>query len=795
MEGLYGSINGSHMQRMLDIMKERCGLNENSHLIDIGAGLGRPLVHALLTEGIREASGYELDEIKVMKADAFIEQTARALQKKGLTETLLHLPKVHCTAIEKVLSLDPATHAYSFWEGVPANARYAFGRLFAASSTLQSVTVVQRAMRYTEDPALVMEEDYGFCPLVLIDTLTVTMSGSQRSFRAYIFNRAEAPVKQTRHRAARAVAPQPEAEVRVPTPPRSTEEIVFCEGGSESASISIGDEPVREEQQRELELRTRKKAQQQEEEQEALSPRAEADIGRRARRARRGALVGSLFSDQEENQYALADLAGAAAEKGGPSNGPRKENAAPATQKPGHKGCKGRKRKAKEASEEPNSTEAETEETSMPQPGPSTTTEKSPAKKPRGKRGNKSTLQGAEVGSLQREDTHHITRRSTRSTVSQAEEPELEKSLDPTLELPSPEKKFSRKKASAKSVALPAAAVEASVPVPREVQKAKKPAPQPVSKQGAAPRTRHVRLDEPMELPAATPTTSPRKRPAQVAAIALEHHPPQAAASPVEAPVRQQLSPKSLFLTGDAPKSPNKTRRVITQKDNSAAATLAPAPEVVAAHTQSAPLSTVRRSQRHAAQLSQLTNAPEEASPKKKSRGKKAAAGSDAQEPVSEPVVPAPAPISQALQVPSPAASPNSKLGSRPVLAGLQQQPKVTRKAAISLNAVSPSKKKGAARKVKGGARLHPARGLLQSTFDFGEAGATIPLFSPAEGPSAGASGKSPAKGTKKGAEARLLMQELEGTLWKLGDAEVAHALDGCSYPSTRHALRRLSGP
>lgn len=34
-------------------------------------------------------------------------------------------------------TLDPSTHAYSFWEGVPESSRRSFGRLFRASKTLQ----------------------------------------------------------------------------------------------------------------------------------------------------------------------------------------------------------------------------------------------------------------------------------------------------------------------------------------------------------------------------------------------------------------------------------------------------------------------------------------------------------------------------------------------------------------------------------------------------------------------------------------------------------------------------------
>ena len=40
-------------------------------------------------------------------------------------------------SVLQIPSLDPATHAYSFWEGVPIDAKYAFGCLFAASKTLK----------------------------------------------------------------------------------------------------------------------------------------------------------------------------------------------------------------------------------------------------------------------------------------------------------------------------------------------------------------------------------------------------------------------------------------------------------------------------------------------------------------------------------------------------------------------------------------------------------------------------------------------------------------------------------
>ena len=40
-------------------------------------------------------------------------------------------------------TLDPATHAYSFWEGIPIEGRAAFGKMFRESRSLHGVVVVQ----------------------------------------------------------------------------------------------------------------------------------------------------------------------------------------------------------------------------------------------------------------------------------------------------------------------------------------------------------------------------------------------------------------------------------------------------------------------------------------------------------------------------------------------------------------------------------------------------------------------------------------------------------------------------
>ena len=137
--------------------------------------------------------------------------------------TLPSLPDITCCPVEALPSLDPASHVYSFWEGVPPAARRAFGALVARSSTVRGVAVVQRAMRSrggggdggggggggggdgdddeeeggpggpsssscSSVPEAVMR-DYGFGRLELRESFAVSMSGSGRSFRAYVFSR------------------------------------------------------------------------------------------------------------------------------------------------------------------------------------------------------------------------------------------------------------------------------------------------------------------------------------------------------------------------------------------------------------------------------------------------------------------------------------------------------------------------------------------------------------------------------------------------------------------------------
>eukprot|EP00197_Chlamydomonas_leiostraca_P011735 CAMPEP_0202884102 /NCGR_PEP_ID=MMETSP1391-20130828/40434_1 /ASSEMBLY_ACC=CAM_ASM_000867 /TAXON_ID=1034604 /ORGANISM="Chlamydomonas leiostraca, Strain SAG 11-49" /LENGTH=206 /DNA_ID=CAMNT_0049567231 /DNA_START=54 /DNA_END=671 /DNA_ORIENTATION=+ len=177
--GIYGSMTQAGTCAIMGAMAEHAGMGPDSVLVDIGAGLGRPLLHAVLEQGVKKTYGVELDAVKCQKAVPFIQHTSSLLAAEGVTLQQSALPKLICMGAEQLSSLEPATHVYAAWEGFPTEAMLAVGRLFAASPSAKAITVVQRSMR-KEDPAAVMEE-LGFGPVRCVGPpIQVYMAGSRR---------------------------------------------------------------------------------------------------------------------------------------------------------------------------------------------------------------------------------------------------------------------------------------------------------------------------------------------------------------------------------------------------------------------------------------------------------------------------------------------------------------------------------------------------------------------------------------------------------------------------------------
>jgi hypothetical protein len=188
--------------------------------------------------GVAAAWGVEIDPVKCSKGRAYIDLVVRDMAGAGLLAEGAVGPSMVCVPVEQVRrrvrvglvescrlrgllirclmhtplptravhpttnptdpnptrqpqlsTLEPATHAYAAWEGMPRTAKVAFGALFSRAKTLSHVAVAQRAFR--RSPLVEMEE-MGFGALRLLKTFPVHLAGSQRQLNAYVFVKAGA---------------------------------------------------------------------------------------------------------------------------------------------------------------------------------------------------------------------------------------------------------------------------------------------------------------------------------------------------------------------------------------------------------------------------------------------------------------------------------------------------------------------------------------------------------------------------------------------------------------------------
>jgi len=191
--GVYGSITQAGMHTVLTCMQERTGMGVHSVMVDIGAGLGRPLLHALLEPGIRSGFGMDVDKVKVDKAAEFIQRVASTMSDTYGVDMISgerRLPIITCCNIEHLNGMGTATHAYSFWEGIPLVAKQAFGRLFRLSPSLKAVAVVQHAFRGGASASDAMRT-LGFGEVQLVGRFRVCQQYSRSAYQAYIFKKLE----------------------------------------------------------------------------------------------------------------------------------------------------------------------------------------------------------------------------------------------------------------------------------------------------------------------------------------------------------------------------------------------------------------------------------------------------------------------------------------------------------------------------------------------------------------------------------------------------------------------------
>ena len=201
---IYGELTIGSMQRVINIMIDKCGLNSQSRFIDVGSGLGKPNLHASQDPQVRLSVGIELEKIRwhlaMYNLTSILEVTQ---QGKPVGETpesvtrdtpLLGGTNFMVGDIDDASSTDPFTHIYMYDLGFPPPLQQSIARKFNNSQYAQYLVSYR-------PPRRVIEE-YGY-EVELVDQITTSMHGSGEGHMAYFYRRTNQPPKLTSAERAR----------------------------------------------------------------------------------------------------------------------------------------------------------------------------------------------------------------------------------------------------------------------------------------------------------------------------------------------------------------------------------------------------------------------------------------------------------------------------------------------------------------------------------------------------------------------------------------------------------------
>ncbi|KAJ1412193.1 hypothetical protein B484DRAFT_402394 [Ochromonadaceae sp. CCMP2298] len=222
---IYGELTMRSMQRVLNILVNQCGLTSSSRFIDVGAGLGKPNIHAAQDPACRLSIGVELEEIRwqlsMHNMDHFLpaveadeveisSASASAAPSKGKgKKTESEAPTTSTSSsstpasapaeglhggvhfilddIDSATSMDPFTHIYMFDLGFPPPLQQSIAKKFNESVHAEYL------VSYRPERSVIGV--YGFA-VELVAQQLCSMHGSGEGHTAYIYKRTnKAPTK------------------------------------------------------------------------------------------------------------------------------------------------------------------------------------------------------------------------------------------------------------------------------------------------------------------------------------------------------------------------------------------------------------------------------------------------------------------------------------------------------------------------------------------------------------------------------------------------------------------------
>ena len=182
---IYGELTMASMQKVINVLINKCDMNEQSRFIDVGSGLGKPNLHAAQDPCVRLSVGIELEQIRWQLAMYNLHQMSDELSRGKEQGKLLSGTNFLVGDVDTAASMDPFTHVYMYDLGFPPPLQQSIARKFNSS-------VHARFLVSYRPPHRVIDE-YGYA-VELVEQLPTSMHGSGESHMAYVYRRTNAPM-------------------------------------------------------------------------------------------------------------------------------------------------------------------------------------------------------------------------------------------------------------------------------------------------------------------------------------------------------------------------------------------------------------------------------------------------------------------------------------------------------------------------------------------------------------------------------------------------------------------------
>ncbi|CAH0475805.1 unnamed protein product [Peronospora belbahrii] len=198
---IYGEITQASFQRVVDYLKEHCGLTKTSYFVDVGSGLGKPNFHVSVDPGVQVSYGIELEELRwhlsLHNLRSVLSLDSQRNKPPSTVFTVGDITHAH--------TFEPFSHVYSFDVGFPPDVMDKMADMFNRSSAKYLVSF--------HAPRKVVNA-YGFS-VENIGRVATSMAGSSEGHQCYFYRRVVATNEESE--------PESEQVVAKMSPPNSVD--------------------------------------------------------------------------------------------------------------------------------------------------------------------------------------------------------------------------------------------------------------------------------------------------------------------------------------------------------------------------------------------------------------------------------------------------------------------------------------------------------------------------------------------------------------------------------------------